>query len=154
VASIFRKVYSVVGVLLLAEYFLQLYFIAAGIFTIANADDNQKSVYSAFKNADSFMGLHAFNGWLVGILIIAFFAISFAARLPRRTIGLNGLLLVLYVVQFVLAHTGIPALSAVHGINALVLIGLTGYLTGRNWAFGRRVAPATADKSEPSPTPR
>jgi hypothetical protein len=154
VANTFRKVYSVVGVLLLAEYVLQLYFIAAGIFTIANADDNQKSVYAAFKNADSFMGLHAFNGWLVGILIIAFFAISFAARLPRRTIGLNGLLLGLYIAQFVLAHTGIAALSAVHGINALVLIGLTGYLTGRSWAFGRRVAPATAYKSEPLPTPR
>jgi len=154
VANIFRKVYSVVGALLMAEYVLQLYFIAAGIFTIANADDNQKSVYSAFKNADSFMGLHAFNGWLVGILIIAFFAISLAARLPRRTIGLNGLLLVLYIAQFVLAHTGIAALSALHGINALVLIGLTGYLTGRNWAFGRRVAPTTAYKSEPVPTPR
>src|SRR5207302_5693280 len=138
----------------MAEYVLQLYFIAARIFTIANADDNQKSVYSAFKNADSFMGLHAFNGWLVGILIIAFFAISFAARLPGRTIGLNGLLLVLYIAQFVLAHTGIAALSALHGINALVLIGLTGYLTGRNWAFGRRVAPTTAYKSEPVPTPR
>src|SRR6266550_7742914 len=59
----------------MVEYVLQLYFIAAGIFTIANADDNQQSVYSAFKNADNFMGLHAFNGWLVGILIIAFFAI-------------------------------------------------------------------------------
>src|SRR5437588_12786614 len=102
----------------MAEYVLQLYFIAAGIFTIANADDNQKSVYSAFKNADSFMGLHAFNGWLVGILIIAFFAISFAARLPGRTIGLNGLLLVLYIAQFVLAHTGIPAVAAHSGITA------------------------------------
>jgi len=154
VTNIFRKVYSVVGVLILAGYVLQLYFIAAGIFTIANADDNQKSVYSAFQNADNFMGLHAFNGWLVGILIIVFFAISFGARLPRRTIGLNGLLVVLYVVQFVLAHTGIAALSALHGINALVLIGLTGYLTSSNWAFGRQVGPATAYKSEPSPTPR
>jgi hypothetical protein len=144
VANTFRKVYSVVGALLLLEYFLQLYFIAAGIFTIANADDNQKSVYSAFKNADSFMGLHAFNGWLVGILIIAFFAVSFAARLPRRTIGLSGLLLVLYIIQFVLAHTGIAALSGLHGINALLMIGLTGFLTGRNWAFGRRAAPATS----------
>lgn len=146
VTSVFRKVYSGVGVLLLVEYFLQLYFIAAGIFTIANADNNQKSVYAAFKNADSFMGLHAFNGWLVGILILAFFASALAARLPRRTIGLNGLLVVLYIVQFVLAHTGIAALSAIHGINALVLIGLTGFLTGRNWAFGGP-APATSPAS-------
>jgi hypothetical protein len=156
--NIFRKIYSVVGVLLLAEYVLQLYLIAAGIFTIAQADDNQKSVYSAFKNAgDNYVGVHAFNGWLVGILIIIFLAISFAARLPWRTTGLNALLLVLYVVQFVLAHTGIAALSAVHGVNALVLIGLTGYLTSRHWAFGRRRAAQKSFpdyRSEPSPTLR
>ena len=138
--NIYRKAYSVVGALLMLEYFVQVFLIAGGIFTIANADDNQKSVYAAFKNADSFMGTHAFNGWLIGILIIIFFALSFAARWPRRTIVLTGVLLGLFVVQFVLAHTGIPALSALHGVNALVLIGLTGFLTGRNWAFRREAA--------------
>lgn len=138
--NVFRKAYSVVGVVLMLEYFVQLYLIAGGIFTIATADDNQKSVYSAFHNADNFMGFHGLNGWLIGILIIIFFAVSFGARLPRRTIGLSGLLLGLYVVQFVLAHTGIPLLSALHGVNALVMIGLTGYLLGRNWAFRSEAA--------------
>ena len=140
--NIFRKSYSIVGALLMLEYFVQLFFIAGGIFTIANADDNQKSVYAAFKNADSFMGAHAFNGWLIGILIIILFALAFAARWPRRTIGLTGLLLGLYVVQFVLAHTGLPALSALHGVNAVIMIGLTGFLVGRNWAFRQPVSPA------------
>lgn len=127
------------GALILLEYALQFYFIAAGIFTIIQADDNQKAIYSAFKDADGgFLGIHAFNGWLIGILIIIFFVLSFAARFPRRTIGMTGALLVLYIVQFVLAHTGIAVLSALHGINALVMIGLTGVLTSRNWAFGRR----------------
>jgi hypothetical protein len=142
VTGIFRKAYSVVGALILLGYALQLYFIAAGIFTIIQADDNQKSIYSAFQQAnDSFLGIHALNGWIIGILIIVVFALSFAARFPRRTIGMTGALLVLYIVQFLLAHTGIAALSALHGINALVLIGLTGVLTGRNWAFGRRSDP-------------
>jgi uncharacterized protein DUF6220 len=157
VTNIFRKAYSAVGLLLLAEYVLQLYLIAAGIFIIAQADDNQRSVYSAFKNAgDNWVGVHAFNGWLIGILIIIYFAISFAARLPRQLIGLTGLLLVLFIVQFFLAHTGLPAVSALHGINALILIGLTGYLTGRTWAFGRRSAPASsrAPIAEASPAPR
>jgi hypothetical protein len=139
--SIFRKAYSVVGALILLGYALQMYFIAAGIFTIIQADDNQKSIYAAFKDADSFLGIHAINGWIVGILVIVLFALSFAARFPRRTIGMTGALLVLYIVQLVLAHTGIAQLSALHGINALVLIGLTGVLTGRNWAFGRRPGP-------------
>lgn len=137
--SIFRKAYSVVGALILLGYALQLYFIAAGIFTIVEANDNQGAIYSAFKNADdSFLGIHALNGWIIGILVIVLFALSFAARFPRRTIGMTGAVLVLYIAQFLLAHTGIAALSALHGINALVLIGLTGVLTSRNWAFGRR----------------
>jgi Family of unknown function (DUF6220) len=152
--NIFRKVYSVVGVLILADYVLQLYFIAGGIFTITSADDNQKSIYSAFKNADNnFLGLHAANGWLIGLLIIIFFIVSFAARLPLRTSGLNGLLFVLIVVQLFLAHTGIPAVSALHGINALILIGLTGYLTGRNWAFGLRPAQAASSQEAVEPSP-
>lgn len=135
--GIFRKAYSVVGALLMLEFFAQLYFIAAAIFTMVNSNDNAKDVYAAFKNADTFAGLHAFNGWIIGIIILIWLGLSFAARFPRRTVILNGVLLVLYIVQFVLAHTGIPALSGLHGLNALILIGLGGYLTGRNWAFGR-----------------
>jgi phosphotransferase system glucose/maltose/N-acetylglucosamine-specific IIC component len=141
--GVFRKVYSVLGAVILALYVLQLYFIAGAIFTIVEADDNQKSIYSAFKNADnSFLGLHSGNGDLIGILIILLLIVSFAARLPRRTNALSGALFVLIIIQNILAHTGIAALSALHGINALLLIGLTGYLTSQNWAFGRRAAPA------------
>ena len=48
-----------------------------------------------------------------------------------------------FLIQAVLAHTGIAVISALHGINALVLVALGGFLTGRNWAFGRRAANAT-----------
>src|SRR5260370_294585 len=61
--------------------------------------------------------------------------LSFGSRYPWRTTIMSALLFVLLVVQVLLAHTGIPALSALHGLNALVMIGLGGYLTGRNWAF-------------------
>ena len=149
--GIFRKAYSVVGVLVMVGYFLQLYFIAAAIFTITQADDNQKSIYSAFKDADnSFLGLHATNGSVIGLLLIVLLAVSFAARLPWTTIGLTGLLFALIVVQFLLAHTGVAVVSALHGINALVMVGLTGFLTGRNWAFGTRGAGA-GDAAEVAP---
>jgi hypothetical protein len=68
---------------------------------------------------------------------------SFGSRYPWRTTILTAVLFVLLVIQAVLAHTGIPALSGLHGVNALILIGLGGFLTGRNWAFGRRAANAT-----------
>jgi len=142
--SIFRKAYSVFGAVMMLQFLLQLYFIAAAIFTIVNANDNAKDVYSAFKNADTFAGLHALNGDLIALTILIMVGCSFGSRYPWRTTILTGVLFVLIVIQSVLAHTGIPIVSGLHGVNALILIGLGGYLTGRNWAFGRRaeIAPA------------
>jgi hypothetical protein len=133
--AIFRKAYSVVGALLMLQFFAQLYFIAAALFTIVNANDNAKDVYAAFHNADSFAGLHAINGDVIGLTTLVMLGLSFGSRYPWRTTILTGLLFVLLVVQLFLAHTGIPALSGLHGLNALVLVGLGGYLTGSNWAF-------------------
>jgi hypothetical protein len=133
--TIFRKTYSVLGALLMIQFFAQLYFIAAAIFTIVAADDNANSVYSAFKNADTFAGLHAVNGDLIGLTILLMIGASFGARYPWRTTIMTGVLLLLLIIQAVLAHTGIALVSAVHGLNALVMVGLGGYLTGRNWVF-------------------
>jgi hypothetical protein len=137
----FRKAYSVAGALLMLQFFLQLYFIAATLFTIVNANDNAKDVYAAFKNADSFAGLHAINGDLTALTILVMLVLSFAARLPRQTKIMTGVLFALIIIQVILAHTGIAVISALHGINALVLVALGGFLTGRNWAFGRRTEP-------------
>jgi hypothetical protein len=138
--NVFRRAYSIVGALLMLQFFLQLYFIAGAIFTIVNANDNAKDVYSAFKNADSFAGLHAINGDIIGLTTLVMFILSIAARYPRRTIILTGVLFVLLLVQVVLAHTGIAVISALHGLNALVMIGLGGYLTGRAFRSEPEVA--------------
>jgi uncharacterized protein DUF6220 len=135
---IFQKAYSVVGVLLMIEFFAQLYFMAATIFTIMNTNDSAKDVYAAFKNADTFAGLHAINGYIVGLTILIMLILSLAARHPRRTTILTGVLFVLLILQIVFARIPVPAVAALHGLNALILVGLGGYLTGTSWAFGRR----------------
>ena len=145
----FRKAYSVFGALLMLQFCLQLYFIAGAIFTIVNANDNAKDIYAAFKHADSFASLHVANGYLIGFVILIMVALSFASRYPWRTTIMTAVLWVLVAVQSVLAHTPLAALAALHGINALLIIGLGGYLTGTNWAFGRR-ASVTADGTEVS----
>ena len=62
--------------------------------------------------------------------------LSFGSRYPWRTTLLTGLLFLLLFVQVVLAALGgTPVLGGLHGINALILISLAGYLMGRNWAF-------------------
>jgi hypothetical protein len=136
--NIFRKAYSVAGALLMLQFFAQLYFIAAAVFTVTNANDNAKDVYAAFKSGDAYFGLHVINGDVIGLTILVMVGLSFGARYPWRTTILTGVLFVLLVVQSLLAHTGIPLLSGLHGLNALVLVGLGGFLTGRNFAFGRR----------------
>jgi Family of unknown function (DUF6220) len=119
-------------------FFAQLYFIAATIFTIINANDNAKDVYTAFKNADTFAGLHAINGYLVGLVILIMLGLSFAARHPRRTTVMTAVLFALLLLQVILARVGVPVVSGLHGLNALIMVGLGGYLVGTSWAFGRR----------------
>lgn len=142
--DIFRKAYSVAGALLMLQFFAQLYFIAAAVFTVTNANDSAKDVYAAFKNGDGYFGLHAINGDLIGLTILVMVGLSFGARYPWRTTILTGVLFVLLVVQAFLAHTGIPIVAGLHGLNALILVGLGGFLTGRNWAFGRRAEVSAA----------
>ncbi len=136
--SIFRKAYSVAGVILMIQFFLQLYFVAAALLTIFQANDNAKDVYAAFKNADTFAGLHRANGDLLGITILVMIGCSFGARYPWRTTILTSVLFVLLVIQSFLAYVPVPVVSGLHGVNALILIGLGGFLTGRNWAFRPR----------------
>jgi hypothetical protein len=143
--NIFRKAYSVAGVVLMIQYFAQLYFVAAAIFTIFQANDNAKDVYAAFRNADTFAGLHRANGDLMALTILIMVGCSFGARYAWRTTILTAVLFLLLIVQSVLAYTGIPVLSGLHGVNALIMIGLSGYLVGRNWGFRRSdQEPATA----------
>src|SRR5216684_3998509 len=135
--SIFRKAYSVAGVVLMIQFFVQLYLVAAALLTIFQANDNAKDVYSAFKTADQFAGLHRANGDLIGLTILVMVGCSFGARYPWRTTILTAVLFVLLVIQSTLAYTPIPIVSGLHGVNALIMIGLGGYLTGRSWAFPR-----------------
>jgi hypothetical protein len=138
--SIFRKAYSVAAVVLMIQFFAQLYFVAAALLTIFQANDNAKDVYSAFKTADAFAGLHRANGDLMALTILIMVGCSFGARYPWRTTILTTILFLLLIVQSILAYTGIPLLSGLHGVNALIMIGLGGYLAGRKWAFRRDTA--------------
>ena len=141
--SIFRKAYSVAGAVLMIQFFAQLYLVAAALLTIFQANDNAKDVYSAFKTADTFASLHRANGDLTALTILVMVGCSFGARYPWRTTISTAVLFLLLIVQSILAYTGIPLLSGLHGVNALIMIGLGGYLTGRNWAFRRQTAVPT-----------
>jgi len=129
---------------MMIQFVAQLYFVAAALLTIFQANDNAKDVYSAFKTADQFAGLHRANGDLIGLTILVMVGCSFGARYPWRTTILTAVLFVLLVIQSTLAYTPIPIVSGLHGVNALIMIGLGGYLTGRSWAFPRETTAVSA----------
>ncbi len=158
--NIFRKAYSVGGLLLLLEFLTQFYVIAASMFTttarqVAGAT-NAEVTTTAVQNVEPFSAVHAVNGvFIIPATILILVGLSFGARYPWRTTVLTALLLVLIAVQFALAvvgFLGVPAIAGLHGINALVLVGLGGWLTWTNWAFGRR-APATPVAIRPAEAP-
>lgn len=136
----FRKAYSVFGAILMLQFALQIYLIAAAALHIYDANDNAKDVYSAFKSADPYVNLHRLNGDLTALTILILIALSFGSRHPRGTTLLTAVLFILWLIQSTLAFSGsIPLVAGLHGVNALILIGLGGFLTGRNWAFRRQV---------------
>lgn len=143
-----RKMYSVVGALLLLEFLAQFYTIASSGFTsVAKeiANTGNPSAASAVDEIDVFGAAHAVNGvFVVPITILALIILSVGARYPRKTTVMGALLFLLWVVQFALAFVGflgVAALAGLHGINALVMVGLGIYLVRSNWAFWSR-APA------------
>ena len=78
--------------------------------------------------------------------------LALAARLPRRTIGLTALLLVLLALQIGLVWLKIPIVTALHALNAIVLLSLAGWLTWTNWAWrtaAKGQAPAAGAPSTP-----
>src|SRR3979411_1999723 len=90
--GVFRKAYSVAGAVLMLQFLLQLYFIAAAALSTDGADDISQSVYSAFKTADPYAGLHALNGSLILLTALIMVGFSFGSRYPWRTTILTLLL--------------------------------------------------------------
>jgi hypothetical protein len=138
-AGLFSKAHSTVGVLLLVELFAQFYFIAAAVIPIAApltlAFPSDKASY------DTFSALHGLNGtFLIPATILVLLLLSLAARHPWKMTLITALLLLLVVLQFALVligfqHPELAPVAGLHGLNALLMVGLALSLTWRRWAF-------------------
>jgi len=96
--------------LAMAGFVVQFYLIGAALFGVTNVE------------------LHRRLGYLLIIPVALLVILALAGRLGGRTLGLSGLLLVLFVVQAVLPslRASVPWLAALHPLNALALMGVTG----------------------------
>lgn len=75
---------------------------------------------------------HRMLGMVLSLGPVVLLALAFAARLPKRTLWLTGLLLVLVVLQPVLINVPealhVPVLEGLHVVNAVVVFALTALL--------------------------
>jgi hypothetical protein len=87
---------------------------------------------------------HIDFGYLIGPMILVLLILAIAARAGRRRIGQATGLLVLYVIQSSLPYMdpGLPAVAALHPVNALVMFGLAIWYARAVWR--ERATPAFA----------
>lgn len=130
-----RAGYLLVAGLFVAGVVLQVFFAGAGVLVHPR-----------------YFALHSSFGHLLELLPLLLLLLSLLARLPWRLVGLNALIYVLFMLQYVFLYalgrvTGVPALRALHAVNALVLFWAGLYLSQRVWQLiraGRRAVPALA----------
>ena len=105
--------------------------------------DEQKVISE--KAFDHGFGFHTGFGYAIFLGAVFLLVLALAARLGKRRVLWALAVPVAVAVQIVLAWISEAAhgVGILHGINALVVFGLTGYLTGQAWRAARApVAPA------------
>jgi len=82
----------------------------------------------------NFMNHQSF-GYLIGLLFLVQLVVAVLARPGRRTVGIAAGLLVLYVIQSSLPYMdpGLPAVAALHPVNALVMFGVQIWYARQAW---------------------
>jgi hypothetical protein len=133
-------VYRYWAALVLLAVLLQIGFAGYGAFFVANAVDD--GVVNEDKFDDGF-GLHVGFGYLVVLLTLVLLLIAVAANVGKWRVGASGILFPLLILQVVLAWIGesVAALGFIHPINALLIVGLTGWIVKSTWHGERTAAP-------------
>src|SRR5262252_1675142 len=82
--------------------------------------------------ASTWWPIHIIFGMTIILFPVAFLALAWMGQLGRHSLWLSGLAIVLVAIQSVLvtlpATLGVPGLSALHPVNALVIFGLALWL--------------------------
>lgn len=142
-----RGAYKGIAHLIALGVLLQAAFVAAAWFQVIN-DVDAGAVINTDYDGNAGHALHGIVGMMVMPLLgLIFFILSFFAKLPGG-VKWAGFTFLAIVVQVVLAFVsfGVPAIGALHGINAFVVFGLALFA-------GRRVASATTVEHTHAGTP-
>jgi hypothetical protein len=91
--------------------------------------------------SNDFSAHSGFGYTVVGLSALAVVVTALIARAGRQAIGISLGLLVLYIIQTILPNLkgSIPAIAALHPVNAMLLFALAVWYARRSW----RAAPTT-----------
>ena len=95
---------------------------------------------------DHGFGFHTAFGYIIFLGALVLLVLALVARQGKRVTWLAAAVPVAVAIQIVLAwiSEGVHGVGVLHGLNALVVFGLTGYLTGEAWRAHRAGRPAEA----------
>ena len=149
----FRAIYRWWITLLFLAVIVQIAAAAYGAFYSADklgdqsGSDEQKMISEkAFEHG---FGFHNGFGYIIFLASVLLLVIALIARLGRRRVLFALAVPVAFAIQIVLAWASesVHAIGILHGLNALVIFGLTGSMTGVAWRRHRAredtAAPAT-----------
>lgn len=130
-----RPVYMWLGRLVAIGVLFQAMWIALGFFTVAHEIDDGTTFDKNYVENHSNFGLdmHGLFGMLIiPVLGLLFLIVSFFAKVPGGA-KWAGFTFLAIVVQIALAFTafGVPAVGALHGLNAFIVLGLAAYSARR-----------------------
>jgi hypothetical protein len=119
-------------------------FYAADKLNSQNGPDEGRTISKS--SFDHGFGFHTAFGYIIFLAALVLLVIALVARLGKPRIWLVVAVPVAVAVQIVLAwiSEAVHGVGVVHGLNALVVFALTGYLTGEAWRARRVAAPAPA----------
>ena len=146
-AWVYRILITLFAVAVVVEFFLA----GLGVFRAMPGEDQPVSHATFDEKFDAHAGL----GWsLSGVSLLLLIAILVAWAGPRA-IGATLALAVLTFVQPSLASAGEDAAvaGAFHAINALLILGLSWFLTARAWRGNLLISPSRLPGTTPQPPP-
>jgi hypothetical protein len=142
--TIYRYWISLIFLAVVAQISAAAYggFYAAQKFEDQKGSDEQRMISE--KVFDHGFGFHTGFGYLIFLASVLLLLLALAARLGKRRVLFALAVPVAVLVQIVLAwiSEAVHGVGILHGITALVVFGLTGFLTQEAW-WGTRT-PASA----------
>jgi Family of unknown function (DUF6220) len=142
-----RAIYRFWAMLIFTAVIVQVALAGYGAFSAAKKvgdGPNDTTPSLTNKQWDHGFGPHDALGYLIFLASILLLLFALASRFDRKRVllALGVPLLVFVQIVFAVAGGSVPAIGALHPLNALIIVGFTGYLARE--AYRRTWTPTTA----------